>query len=218
MIRYLVCATLHCDVCGTELTDESEGITPHARSAGEIADAARLLDWTVTDDGLTAVCDTRDDTHQAARSSGTAPQPRPAELPGQDPLPLPEPDAAKLPQPPIVTLCGSTKFWPQFAEVTLRETAAGRMVLAPGCDMKTTHPLWEDPAAAQALKEALDALHMAKIRAAASIVVVSDGSGYMGSSTHREVAYALSLGLPIRHDKVDLATGTVTSTAITLAR
>ncbi|WP_042370639.1 hypothetical protein [Streptacidiphilus neutrinimicus] len=137
---------------------------------------------------------------------------------GQDPLPLPEPDAPALPQPPVTTLCGSTRFWAEFAEITLRETVAGRIVLTPGCNLKTSHPLWDDPAAAQALKERLDVLHLAKIRAAALVVIVSDQSGYIGQSTHREVAYALSLGLPIRHDRVDLTTGTVTSSTIHPAR
>ncbi|MCX4826096.1 hypothetical protein OG883_41235 [Streptomyces sp. NBC_01142] len=49
------------------------------------------------------------------------------------------PQAAGPNRPKTVCLCGSTRFWAELAEANLRETAAGHMVLAPGCDMK--HPL-----------------------------------------------------------------------------
>ncbi|MFE2607850.1 hypothetical protein ACFXDI_31955 [Streptomyces mirabilis] len=35
-------------------------------------------------------------------------------------------------RPTIVVLCGSTRYWDQLAEANLYETAAGRIVLAPG--------------------------------------------------------------------------------------
>ncbi|MFF1959848.1 hypothetical protein ACFVWX_23060 [Streptomyces sp. NPDC058220] len=59
-------------------------------------------------------------------------------------LRLPSPGAAA--GPPIVALCGSTRFWEQLAEANLYETAAGRIVLAPGCNLKQPHPLWAHPA------------------------------------------------------------------------
>nr|WP_286168882.1 hypothetical protein [Actinospica acidiphila] len=89
-----------------------------------------------------------------------------------------------------------------MAEADLRETAAGRIVVKPGCDMKSPHGLWADPGEAEALKVRLDALHRAKIRLADEVLVVGD---YVGDSTRAEIAYARSLGRPVRftHPEVD---------------
>ncbi|MGW6926541.1 hypothetical protein ACWGA9_35660 [Streptomyces sp. NPDC054950] len=102
------------------------------------------------------------------------------------------------PRPPIVVLCGSTRFWDALAEAALYETAAARIVLAPACDLKTTHPLWADPARAERLKRVLDDLHLRKIDLADDVLIVNPG-GYIGDSTRREIAYAHSLGKPIRY-------------------
>ncbi|MFI0515809.1 hypothetical protein ACH3Y9_40505 [Streptomyces sp. WSLK1-5] len=101
-------------------------------------------------------------------------------------------------RPPIVVLCGSTTYWDQIAEATLYETAAGRIVLAPGCNLKQPHPLWDDPARADRLKQVLDTLHLRKIDLADEVLVVNPG-GYIGDSTRREIAYARSLGKPLRY-------------------
>jgi hypothetical protein len=106
---------------------------------------------------------------------------------------------ALLGLPEIVVLCGSTAFMDEFAEVNLRLTAGegGRepaIVLSVGCNMKTPHPLWDNPNDAQALKPRLDALHKAKIRLAARVVVVGTR---VGDSTRSEIQYARSLGKPI---------------------
>lgn len=105
-------------------------------------------------------------------------------------------EAAKLDLnlPEIVVLCGSTRFMAQFTETNLQQTAAGRIVLSVGCNMKEPHELWADPADAEALKPRLDALHKAKIRLADRVIVVGD---YVGDSTRSEIAYARSLGKPI---------------------
>jgi len=107
--------------------------------------------------------------------------------------------------PPIVVICGSTRFMPEMTEADLRETAAGKIVVKPGCNMKTPHPLWADPVEAEALKARLDDLHRAKIRLADEVLVVGD---YIGSSTTAEIAYARELGKPVRftHPEVDPAT------------
>ncbi|MGW9327253.1 hypothetical protein [Streptomyces koyangensis] len=104
--------------------------------------------------------------------------------------------------PHIVVICGSTRFMTQMNEADLRETAAGRIVVKPGCDMKSPHALWSDPVEAEALKARLDALHRAKIRLADEVLVVGD---YIGDSTRAEIAYARSLGKPVRftHPEVD---------------
>ncbi|MFE2749631.1 hypothetical protein ACFXKX_35825 [Streptomyces scopuliridis] len=105
-------------------------------------------------------------------------------------------------EPKVVVLCGSTRFMEGMAEANRQETAAGRIVLAPGCDLKTPHPLWNDPADAEALKLRLDALHRAKVRAADEVLVVGD---YISDSTRAEIKYARQLGKTVRftHPEVE---------------
>jgi 8-oxo-dGTP diphosphatase len=101
-------------------------------------------------------------------------------------------------RPPIVVLCGSTRYWDAFAEAALYETVAGRIVLAPGCNLRQPHPLWTDPDRAGRLKQQLDYLHRRKIDLADEVLVVNPG-GYIGDSTRSEIDYARSLGKPIRY-------------------
>jgi hypothetical protein len=104
--------------------------------------------------------------------------------------------------PRIVVICGSTRFMAEMAEADLRETKAGRIVVKPGCDLKSPHEFWSDPVEAEALKVRLDALHRSKILLADEVLVVGD---YIGDSTRAEIAYARSLGRPVRftHPEVD---------------
>lgn len=90
----------------------------------------------------------------------------------------------------------------EMAEADLRETMAGRIVVKPGCDLKSPHKLWSDPVEAEALKIRLDELHRSKILLADEVLVVGD---YIGDSTRSEIAYARSLGRPVRftHPEVD---------------
>ncbi|MCX4825720.1 hypothetical protein OG883_38960 [Streptomyces sp. NBC_01142] len=83
-------------------------------------------------------------------------------------------DAKKLLSlPRIVVICGSTRFMTEMTEADLRETKAGKIVVKPGCDMKSPHELWSDPVEAEALKVRLDDLHRAKIRLADEVLVVN---------------------------------------------
>jgi hypothetical protein len=112
-------------------------------------------------------------------------------------------DAKKLLSlPRIVVICGSTRFMTEMNEADLGETKAGKIVVKPGCDMKSPHELWSDPVEAEALKVRLGDLHRAKIRLADEVLVVGD---YIGDSTRAEIAYARSLGKPVRftHSEVD---------------
>lgn len=104
--------------------------------------------------------------------------------------------------PRIVAICGSTRFIRQMADADRDLTWAGHIVVKPGCDMKETHPLWADPAEAEAGKVRLDALHRAKIRLADEVLIVGN---YIGDSTRGEIAYARELGKPVRftHPEVD---------------
>jgi hypothetical protein len=127
-------------------------------------------------------------------------------------------DAKKLLSlPRIVVICGSTRFMTEMNEADLRETKAGKIVVKPGCDMKSPHELWSDPVEAEALKVRLDDLHRAKIRLADEVLVVGD---YIGDSTRAEIAYARSLGKPVRftHPEVDPDACPPAATSTTRAR
>ena len=87
----------------------------------------------------------------------------------------------------IVTLCGSMRFFPQMLQVAADETAKGNIVLAP---FSVVAP--EDQGSE--LKAMLDRLHFEKIDLAEQIIVVTNQNGYVGDSTRREMAYALSSG------------------------
>lgn len=104
--------------------------------------------------------------------------------------------------PRIVVICGSTRFMAEMTAADLRETKAGKIVVKPGFDENAPHGLWSDPVEAEALKVRLDELHRAKIRLADEVLVVGD---YVGDSTRAEIAYARSLGKPLRftHPEVD---------------
>ncbi|MEZ7003622.1 hypothetical protein [Streptomyces sp. AD55] len=114
-------------------------------------------------------------------------------------------DAKKrLSLPRIVVVCGSTRFVTEMNEADLQETKAGRIVVKPCVDMTSPHELWSAPAEAEAeaLKGRLGDLHRAKIRLADDVLVVGD---YIGDGTRAEIAYARSLGKPVRftHPEVD---------------
>ncbi|MCX4804643.1 hypothetical protein OG594_23995 [Streptomyces sp. NBC_01214] len=114
-------------------------------------------------------------------------------------------DAKKqLSFPRIVAICGSTRFMAEMNEADLRETKAGRIVVKPGCDLKSPHELWSDPVEAEALKIRLDELHRSKILLADEVLVVGD---YVGDSTRAEIAYARELGRPVRFTHPEVGPG-----------
>lgn len=106
---------------------------------------------------------------------------------------------------PVITLCGSTRFKDAFMAVNERLTMAGNVVISVGFFAHTDFPEYDWATDASELKRTLDALHFQKIRMADEIYVVDPG-GYIGDSTRREIAYAQSLGKPVRylsHERLD---------------
>lgn len=99
---------------------------------------------------------------------------------------------------PVITLCGSTRFKVEFMAVNERLTMAGNVVISVGFFGHTDCPEYDWATDASDLKRTLDALHFQKIRMADEIYVVDPG-GYVGESTRREIAYAESLGKPVRY-------------------
>ncbi len=134
-----------------------------------------------------------------SRAQNIGPEPGPRLLAAEEKLA----DAKRLLRlPRIVVICGSTRFTAEMTEADLREIKAGKIVVKPGFDEKSPHGLWSDPVEAGALKIRLDDLHRAKIRLADEVLVVGD---YIGDGTRAEIAYARSLGKPLRftHPEAD---------------
>ena len=98
----------------------------------------------------------------------------------------------------VVTLCGSTRFEEEFAEVNRRLTMDGCVVLSLGMFSLPDLPGYDWAVDSAGLKARLGGLHFQKIRMADEVFIVDPG-GYVGESTRREIAYAESLGKPVRY-------------------
>lgn len=98
----------------------------------------------------------------------------------------------------VITLCGSTKFEAEFAEVNQRLTMEGCVVISLGMFSLPELPDYDWTADSSDLKGRLAGVHLQKIRMADEVYVVDPG-GYLGESTRREIAYAESLGKPVRY-------------------
>ena len=98
----------------------------------------------------------------------------------------------------VITLCGSTKFEAEFAEVNQRLTMAGFVVISLGMFSLPDLPDYDWTADTSDLKGRLGGVHFQKIRMADEVYVVDPG-GYVGESTRREIAYAESLGKLVRY-------------------
>jgi hypothetical protein len=103
-------------------------------------------------------------------------------------------------RPEIVVLCGSTKFFQEYAEANYTLTMANYIVLSvgfyPHATDKTGHGegIGHDSEA----KVILDELHKRKIDLADRVVVLNIG-GYIGSSTQSEIEYAEKHGKPVHY-------------------
>lgn len=98
----------------------------------------------------------------------------------------------------VITLCGSTRFEAEFAEVNQRLTMEGCVVISLGMFSLPDPPDHDRTADSANLEERLGGVHFQKIRMADEVYVVDPG-GYVGESTRREIAYAESLGKPVRY-------------------
>ena len=98
----------------------------------------------------------------------------------------------------VVTLCGSTRFEPEFAEAMQRFTLEGCVVLGPGMFRLPDLPGYDWVTDPSAIKQRLGEVHLEKVRMADEVYVIDPG-GYVGESTGREIALAESLGTPVRY-------------------
>lgn len=104
--------------------------------------------------------------------------------------------------PTVVCLCGSSRFKSAFEIAAMHETLMGRLVVSVGMFGHADSPdgarhLCADGDDRDATKQILDELHLRKIDLADEILVVNVG-GYVGSSTSREIAYAVRNGKRVR--------------------
>src|SRR6478672_7629237 len=98
----------------------------------------------------------------------------------------------------VITLCGSTKFEADCAQVNQRLTMEGFVVISLGMFSLPDLPDHDWTADSSDLKGRLSGVHFQKIRMADEVYIVDPG-GYVGDSTRREIAYAESLGKPVRY-------------------
>ena len=98
----------------------------------------------------------------------------------------------------VITLCGSTRFEAEFAEVNQRLTMDGCVVISLGMFSLPDLPDYDWSVDPSDLKGRLGGIHLQKIRMADEVFIVDPG-GYVGESTRREIAYATSLGKPVRY-------------------
>jgi hypothetical protein len=98
----------------------------------------------------------------------------------------------------VITLCGSTRFEAEFAEVNQQLTMEGCVVISLGMFSLPDLPDNDWTADSSDLRGRLGDVHLQKIRMADEVYVVDPG-GYIGESTRREIAYAESLGKPVRY-------------------
>ena len=98
----------------------------------------------------------------------------------------------------VITLCGSTRFEAEFAEVNQRLTMEGCVVISLGMFSFPDLPDYDWTADTSGLKGRLGDVHLQKIRMADEVYIV-DPDGYVGESTRREIAYAELLGKPVRY-------------------
>lgn len=98
----------------------------------------------------------------------------------------------------VITLCGSTRFEAEFAEVNQRLTMEGYVVISLGMFSLPDLPDYNWAADDSDIRGRLGRVHFQKIRMADEVYIVDPG-GYAGESTQREIAYAESLGKPVRY-------------------
>ena len=94
--------------------------------------------------------------------------------------------------PPIVCLCGSTRFMDTFHEVGWQKTLDGEIVLSVGVS-KHLPPDHGGEFLGEDVAQALDELHKRKINLADYVMVLNVG-GYIGDSTRSEIEYAEAQG------------------------
>lgn len=90
---------------------------------------------------------------------------------------------------PVITICGSMRYFDRMLEVASEFTGRGYIVLMP-----FVHVIKPEDQENNPVKEMLDEMHLSKIAMSESILVVGS---YTGKSTNREIQYAIDHGKTI---------------------
>ena len=103
-----------------------------------------------------------------------------------------------LGRPPVVVLCGSTRFYEEFQKANFDFTMEGFIVLTVGFYphaefSKKAHG--EDVGVTPEQKEKLDELHKRKIEMA-DYAYILNKNGYLGKSTMSEIGHCNKIGTP----------------------
>lgn len=110
----------------------------------------------------------------------------------------PEDQPGGVHRPPVVTLCGSTRFKNQINAENARLTLQGNLVISLGVFGHTDMPDVDWTTDGSDIKRMLDDLHLRKIDLADRVHVINPG-GYIGESTRSEIDYARRTGKPITY-------------------
>ena len=98
-------------------------------------------------------------------------------------------------KPPIVCLCGSTRFVDTFNRWRKKLTLEGKIVVS--IELVLPQSEREDPQHNNyKVKQMLDELHLRKIDIADEVMILNVG-GYIGESTQKELEYAKEQGKKI---------------------
>lgn len=98
-----------------------------------------------------------------------------------------------LSKPPIVCLCGSTRFKSEYLEVQKHQTLLGNIVLSVGLFAHA-----DNISLTPEQKSMLDELHLRKIDIADKIIVICPDN-YIGESTKLEINYAKKHGKSVEY-------------------
>jgi hypothetical protein len=104
-------------------------------------------------------------------------------------------------KPKVVTLCGSSRFVDVMAVcawILERDEKAITMGLHLLPDWYSVEPIPGHLAEHEGVAKEMDELHFRKINLSDEIYVINC-VGYIGSSTRKEIDYALAKGMPIRY-------------------
>jgi hypothetical protein len=106
----------------------------------------------------------------------------------------------------VVTLCGSTKFFTECIELNRRLTFDGWLVLMCGSWGHSYHKHLEGNSGIN--YEKVKTLHYKKILMSQAVIIVSDKSNYIGSSTKAEIEFCNKVkNIPIFYFDGEYLTG-----------
>jgi hypothetical protein len=105
----------------------------------------------------------------------------------------------------VVTLCGSTRFFTECIELNRRLTFDGWIVLMCGSWGHSYHKHLEGNSGIN--YEKVKTLHYKKILMSQAVIIVSDKSNYIGSSTKAEIEFCKVKNIPIFYFDGEYLTG-----------